>query len=59
MIKMVLRKFDLERGEWVPLTEQEERRFVDEVLDEIFKEHGLNVSVRYVKTPKYLREGRI
>ena len=58
MIKMVLRKFDLEKG-WIPLSNKEEKEFVDKVLDEIFKEHGLNVSVKYVKTPKYLREGRI
>jgi len=56
MIKIVIRKFE---DEWTPLNKKEEREFVDEVLDEIFKEHGLNVSIKYVRTPKYLREGRV
>ncbi len=56
MIKIVLRKFDEFEQKWIPLTEKEEREFVDEVLDSILKEHGLNASVKYVKTPKYLEE---
>lgn len=56
VIKMVLRKFG---EEWEPLSKKEEREFVDEVLDPLFKEHGFNVSVKYVPTPKYLREGRL
>ena len=56
MIKIVLRKFV---GEWQPLSEKEEREFVDTVLDPLFKEHGLNVSVKYEPTPKHLEEGRL
>lgn len=56
MIKTVLRKFE---ADWIPLDEKEEREFVDEVLDKLFKEHGLNASVKYVKTPTDLKEARL